>query len=82
MAKKKRGASVALKEPGNAIGMLVSLVAWVTGLLVALAVGFGMVDGTLTIPGIHSVITEVAGWIVVVLALLGALLALINKGKR
>ena len=55
-----------------------SFIVWLVGLLVSLAVGFGMVDGTLKIPYIPVVITAIAGWIVVILMLLGILLKIID----
>lgn len=80
MAKKKGegfadGATDALKGIWGSI-------AWLTGLLVSLAVGFGMIDGTLRIPYVPLVVTSVAGSIVVVLALLGAILAVIDRIGR
>jgi len=57
---------------------LVGLVVWITGVLVSLAVGFGMISGTLTIPYIQ-VIVPIAGWIVVVLTIIGVVLAIVNK---
>ena len=51
---------------------------WVVGILVSLAVGFGMVNGALTIPFIPSVLTALAGWIVIILTLLGVLLKIID----
>ena len=56
-----------------------SLIIWLVGILVSLAVGFGMSGGTLIIPYIPDVITITAGWIVIILALLGVLLKLIDK---
>jgi hypothetical protein len=73
MAKKKTMAKAGVLES------LWSLVAWLTGILVSLAVGFGMIGETLTIPAIPTVVTVTAGWIVVVLAILGALLKIIDK---
>ncbi len=58
---------------------LLNFVLWLTGILVSLAVGFGMVDGTLNIPQVVSVVTSTAGWIIVVLKVLGAVLAIIEK---
>ena len=57
---------------------VVGLVVWITGVLVSLAVGFGMISGTLTIPYIQ-VIVPIAGWIVVVLTIIGVVLAIVNK---
>ena len=42
--------------------------------LVSMAVGSGMIQKVLTIPGIPVIITQVAGWIVVV----GAVLSVIS----
>jgi len=63
---------------GKAIPKLISLIVWITGVLVSLAVGFGMISGTLTIPYIQ-VVVPIAGWIVVVLTIVGVILAIANK---
>jgi len=76
MAKNK---TRAVKEASTALSVLWGIIAWLTGFLVSLAVGFGMASGTLTIPSIPDVVTASAGWIVVVLAILGALIAIIDK---
>ena len=52
---------------------------WLAGILVSLAVGFGMTDRTLKIPFIADIITIVAGWIVIILTLLGVLLKIIDR---
>ena len=57
----------------------VATVMWIVGVLVALAVGFGMTSGTLSIPLIHTVITMTAGWIIVVLTIIGAVMALMKQ---
>ncbi len=67
------------ESTGSVLSGLWSLIAWLTGILVSLAVGFGMIAGTLTIPSIPSVLVVTAGWVVVILALLGALLKIIDK---
>lgn len=54
------------------------LIAWLVGILVSLAVGSGMIGETLTIPYIPGVVTVVAGWLVVVLTLVGVLLKIID----
>jgi uncharacterized membrane protein YcjF (UPF0283 family) len=61
------------------ISTLVSLVVWLTGVLVSLAVGFGMIDQVLTIKWISPVITMWAGWVVVILTLLSVILAIADK---
>ncbi len=64
---------------GKPLGSLVNLVAWITGILVSLAVGFGMADKVLTIRYIPEIVTVVAGWIVVVLTIASLVLAIANK---
>lgn len=65
------------------ISTLVNIVVWLTGILVSLAVGFGMVGKTLTVPYISDIasgaITVWAGWIVVILTLLGVILAIVER---
>ena len=59
-------------------GGLITLVLWVVGILISLAVGFGMVDGVLSIPLIPSIVIAVAGWILVLLTIIGAVLKIID----
>tara|TARA_Y100000310_G_scaffold341905_1_gene442808 strand:+ start:10 stop:213 length:204 start_codon:yes stop_codon:yes gene_type:complete len=63
---------------GRPIANLVNLGAWLVGIIVSLAVGFGMIDGTLTVPYI-GVATMYAGWIVVVLTLASIVLAIADR---
>ena len=76
MAKKR----AAKKSSGKGV---LNFVAWLTGVLVSLAVGFSMIDETLTISWLNSVgagvVTVVAGWIVVITTFLGVILAIIKK---
>ena len=58
---------------------LIGIITWIVGVLVALAVGSGMIDRTLSIPGIPEIITVVAGWVVVIGAILSVILAIFNK---
>lgn len=58
---------------------LVGILMWVVGILVSLAVGSGMIDRTLTVPAIPEVITIIAGWIVVVGAIISVILAIFNN---
>ena len=60
--------------------------AWFTGVVVSLAVGFGLINGTLILPtwlgGATTAgawITMVVGWIVVVTTLISAILAIIRE---
>ena len=58
---------------------LVSVLTWIVGAIVALAVGSGMIDGVLAVPGIPGIVTVVAGWIVVVGAIISIILAIFSK---
>jgi len=62
-------------KDNNLIGILI----WVVGIIVSLAVGSGMIDGTLNIPMIPEIITIVSGWVVVVGAVISVILAIFNK---
>lgn len=78
MAKKKAKSS---GNSGNGISKLFSFVAWLTGIIVSLAVGFAMVDAKLTLPAYlgGDLVAMVAGWIVILTTALGAILAILNK---
>jgi hypothetical protein len=80
MAKKKRRAT-SNGSVGGALTGLVSIVMWITAVLVSLAVGFGMTSGTLAVPYIPFAVMQVAGWIVVILTLLGVVLKIIEKAS-
>ena len=58
---------------------IVGIFTWIVGIIVALAVGAGMINNTLVIPGIPGIITIVAGWVVVVGSVLSLVLAIFNK---
>ncbi|MAH49373.1 hypothetical protein CMI37_26350 [Candidatus Pacearchaeota archaeon] len=58
---------------------LMGIVAWIVGVLVSLAVGFGMIGQTLTVPFIPEVITVIAGWVVVIGAVIGVIMAIFAK---
>ncbi|MCF7910708.1 hypothetical protein K9L16_03485 [Candidatus Pacearchaeota archaeon] len=61
--------------------MVLRLIAWFTGVVVSLAVGFGMIGNTLTLPTWlgGDIVAVIAGWIVVVTTLVGAVMAILNK---
>lgn len=71
-----------MAKNNGALKSLWSFIAWLTGVLVSLSVGFGMIGGVLTIPYIPNVVTVTAGWIVVILTVLGVLLALMDKMSK
>ena len=58
---------------------ILNFVAWITGIIVSLAVGFAMIDGVLSVRWIPEVVTIVAGWIVVVTTALSAVLAILKQ---
>lgn len=67
-------------------GSVLNFVVWFTGVVVSLAVGFGLISGTLRLPdwlwGMSAagvLVTTIVGWIVVLTTLVGAVLALLNK---
>jgi len=68
---------------GKKVKNLLNFVAWLTGVLVSLAVGFAMIGGSLTIPWFDSlgmgVVTMIAGWIVVLTTLLSIVLAVLKQ---
>jgi hypothetical protein len=65
---------------------VLNMVAWITGVIVSLVVGFGMINGTLRLPmwlggssAIGMWIVLAAGWVVVITTLVGAVLALLQR---
>ena len=60
---------------------LTGAIMWIVGVLVSLAVGNGMIEETLSVPLIPGMITVVAGWIVVIGALLGVIMAIVKAAK-
>lgn len=65
----------------KAKGKALNFIAWLTGILVSLSVGFGMIGGTLTLPTWlgGSLVAMVAGWIVVITTLITAIMAILKK---
>ena len=62
-------------------GAVLSFVAWITGVLVSLSVGYGMIDGVLSLPfwlGGQTV-AWVIGWVVVITTLVSAVLAVLQR---
>ena len=75
--KKKREKPLYVKHV-TPLASLWSFVLWLVGILVFLAVGFGMIGETLIVPWIPVLITITAGWFVVVLTILGFVLKVID----
>ena len=70
-----------ISNNNSVLSGLVNLAVWLTGILVSLAVGFGMIDGLLTVRWIPAIATQVAGWIVVILTLISVILAIIDRAQ-
>jgi len=62
-------------------GKVLNFVAWLTGVLVSLSVGFAMIDGTLSLPTWlgGDVLAMVVGWVVVITTLISAVLAILRQ---
>ena len=63
---------------GKQSAKVLNFIAWLTGVIVSLAVGFALISGTLSVPYL-GVVNDIAGWIVVITTLLSVVLALLNQ---
>ena len=63
------------------ISRIISLTVWLTGIIVSLAVGFGLIGRTLIIPWLNNLwgIPIVAGWIVVILTIIVMILTIVDR---
>ena len=71
-----------MAKSASALGKVVTFVAWLTGVIVALAVGFALIDGVLGLPvwlGGTIGVSTIAGWVVVITTLVGAVLAIVDR---
>lgn len=62
-------------------GRILNFIAWLTGVLVSLSVGFAMIEGTLGLPTWlgGSTLAMVVGWVVVITTLISAVLAVLRQ---
>ncbi len=60
---------------------ILNFVAWLTGVLVSLSIGFAMIGGTLTLPSWlgGNVLALIVGWVVVITTAISAVLAVLQK---
>jgi len=70
-----------MAKKGSNMHKLLNIVAWLTGVLVSLSVGFGMIDGILSLPSWlgGSFVAMIVGWVVVVTTIVSVILAIIEK---
>lgn len=66
------------KKGGSDMGMFLAFIAWLTGIIVSLAVGFALIDGALAVPWL-GLVNVIAGWIVVITTILSVILAIVHK---
>ena len=66
---------------GKQSGKVLNLVVWLTGVIVSLSVGYGMISATLSLPWWlgGDLVAMLAGWVVVVTTLVSAVLAILNQ---
>jgi flagellar biosynthesis protein FliQ len=62
----------------NFLSKFLSFIGWLTGVIVSLAVAFGMIEGVLTIKFIPQVVMIIFGWIVILTTLLGAMMSIMK----
>jgi hypothetical protein len=65
---------------------ILNVIAWITGVVVSLAVGFGMINGVLGFPtwlgggtAIGNFVVLAVGWVVVITTLISAVLAILDQ---
>jgi hypothetical protein len=63
----------------SALEIMVALAIWISGVIVSLAVGFALKNGVIAVPAIGNTINMLAGWVVIVLTVLGVIGALAQK---
>ncbi|MEK6833718.1 MAG: hypothetical protein AABY32_06760 [Nanoarchaeota archaeon] len=64
------------------LSKLLNFVAWLTGVLVSLAVAFGMIDGVLAIRWIPHTILAIFGWIVVATTLISVIIGIFKTFSK
>ena len=75
-----RPSSVQLRHRRGPLAGVWSFLMWLVGVVVALTIGFAMIDGVLSLPVLlgGATLTMIAGWIVIILTLLVVLLKIID----
>ena len=76
----KNQAKPAVQTDNSAsLANLIAIVGWIAGIIVSLAVGFGMIDKILRVQFLPTTFTVAVGWFVVVLTITGAILVIVDK---
>jgi len=72
---------MAKKNGSSSLSKLVSFLMWLTGVIVALSVGFAMTAGTLNLPDYlgGTTLAMIAGWIVIITTALGVILEIVHS---
>ena len=62
-------------------GKILNFIAWLTGVLVSLSVGFAMIEGTLSLPTWlgGTILAMIVGWVVVITTIISAVLAILRQ---
>jgi hypothetical protein len=63
----------------NFLSKFLNFIGWLTGVIVSLAVAFGMIDGVLSIKFIPHAVMVVFGWIVILTTLIGAMIGIMKS---
>ena len=66
-------------RPVESAGGIVHVLTWIVSVIVSLAVGSAMINGVLTVPMIPNVVTVIAGWVVVIGAIVSLIMAIFKK---
>ncbi len=69
------------KQKSPLFERLLMFVAWISGVLVSLSVGYAMINGPLTLPSFlgGNFVSKIVGWIVIVTTFLSVLLSFFRK---
>lgn len=59
-------------------GKVLNFIAWLTGVIVSLAVGFALIGGTIAVPYI-GIVNVIAGWVVVVTTIISLILVILRQ---
>jgi len=66
----------------NIFSKSLNFIVWLTGVVVSLAVAFGMIDGVLSIRWIPHIVMIIFGWIVVVTTLISVIIGLVKTFSK